>query len=42
MDFDTQIQSVMYRHFAETGRGLLPVDIAKLVGSDVKSVLDSF
>ena len=42
MDFDTQIKLAIYRHFAETGRRPSPADVAELVGSDVKSVLDAY
>ncbi len=42
MDFDTQIKLAIYRHFAETGSRPSPADVAKLVGSDVASVLDAY
>jgi hypothetical protein len=42
MDFDTQVKLAIYRHFAETGRGPLAAEVARLVGSDVKRVLDSY
>jgi len=42
MDFDTQIKLAVYRHFAETGQGPSPEAIAGRVGSEVKSVLDTY
>ena len=42
MDFDTQIKLVVYRHFAETGQRPSPEVVAARVGSDLKSVLDSY
>jgi hypothetical protein len=42
MDFDTQTKLAVYRHFAETGRRPSPEDVAKQVGSDVRTVLNTY
>jgi hypothetical protein len=42
MDFDTQVKLAIYKHFAETGSGPLPEDVAGRVGADVISVLDAY
>lgn len=42
MEFDTRVKLAIYHHFAETGRGPAPQDVAKRVGSDVDSVLESY
>jgi hypothetical protein len=42
MDFDTRTKLAIYRHFAETGRGPAPGEVAELVGSDVDTVLDAY
>jgi hypothetical protein len=42
MNFDTQIKLAIYGHFAETGRGPSPSEVAALVDSDIGSVLDAY
>ena len=42
MDFDTQTKLTIYRHFAETGRGPSPEEVAKQVGSNVRTVLTAY
>ena len=42
MDFDTQIKLAIYRHFAETGQGPSPADVAERVGTDVAGVLEVY
>jgi len=42
MDLDTQIKLAIYRHFAETTRRPSPAEVADLVGSDIRSVLDAY
>jgi hypothetical protein len=42
MDFDTQVKLAIYRHFAETTRRPSPAEVADLVGSDIRTVLDAF
>jgi Alkylmercury lyase len=42
MDFDTRIKLAIYRHFAETGVGPSPADVAERAGSDAASVLDAY
>ena len=42
MEFDTQVKLAVYRHFAETGRGPSPIQVAGRVGSEVASVLDAY
>jgi len=42
MDLDTRIKLAIYRHFAETGHRPSPVDVARLAGSDVGSVLNAY
>ncbi len=42
MDLDTQVKLAVYRHFAETGHGPSPTEVAGRVGSDVETVLDAY
>jgi hypothetical protein len=42
MEFDTQTKLAVYHHFAETGRRPTPEEVAGRIGSDVKSVLDTY
>jgi hypothetical protein len=42
MDFDTQTKLAVYRHFAETGVRPSPEEVADLVGSDTRSVIDAY
>jgi hypothetical protein len=42
MELDIQIKLAVYRHFAETGQGPAPEDIADSVGSDPQSVVDAY
>lgn len=42
MDFDARTKVAIYRHFAETGTRPSPEDIAASVGSDPRTVLDSY
>ena len=42
MEFDIQVKLAVYRHFAETGRRPSPREVVERVGSDVKSVLDTY
>ena len=42
MEFDTQVKLAVYRHFAETGRGPAPNEVAKRAGSDVGRVLEAY
>lgn len=42
MDFDTQVKLAIYQHFAETGRGPSPEEIAGRVGAAAKTVLASY
>jgi len=42
MNFDTQVKLSIYRHFAETGQGPSPADIAASVNSGIDRVLDAY
>ena len=42
MHLDTQVKLAIYRHFAESGSRPTPADVAEVVGSDVRSVLDTY
>jgi len=42
MEFDTRVKLAIYNHFAETGGGPPPGEIAARLGSDVDSVLESY
>jgi hypothetical protein len=42
VEFDTHVKLAVYQYFAETGRGPSPRDVAALVGSDVRHVLDAY
>ncbi len=42
MQFDIQVKMTIYRHFAETGIGPSVKEVADRVGSDVKTVLDTY
>ncbi len=42
MDLDIQVKLAVYRHFAETGRGPSPEEVAGRVAAEVKSVLDAY
>jgi hypothetical protein len=42
MEFDAQVKLAVYRHFAETGHGPSPGEVAGRVGSDVERVLDAY
>jgi hypothetical protein len=42
MDFDAQIKLAVYRHFAETGRGPSPEEVAELAGAEVGTVLEAY
>ena len=42
MEFDLQVKLAVYRHFAETGRGPAPEDVAERVGSDERRVIDAY
>jgi hypothetical protein len=42
MEFDTQVKLAIYDHFAETGRGPSPDEVAARTSSDVERVLDSY
>jgi Alkylmercury lyase len=42
MEFDIQVKLAVYRHFAGTGHGPSPREVAGRVGSDVESVLDAY
>jgi hypothetical protein len=42
MDFDVQVKMAVYRHFAETGHGPSPEEVAGRVGSGVELVLDAY
>jgi hypothetical protein len=42
MEFDTQVKLAVYRHFAETGQGPAPEDVAGRISSDRGAVLDAY
>ncbi len=42
MDFDTHVKLEIYRHFAATGRGPSPEEVARRVDSNVESVADAY
>jgi hypothetical protein len=42
VEFDIQVKLAVYRHFAETGRGPSPGEVALQVGSDVERVLEAY
>ena len=42
VQFDVRVKLAVYTHFAETGRGPSPGDVAGRVGSDPESVLDAY
>jgi hypothetical protein len=42
MDFDALVKLAIYRHFAETGRGPSPEDVAGRAGSDVEGILNAY
>ena len=42
MDFDTQVKLAVYRHFAESGRGPLPTEVAARAGGSVVDVLAAY
>ncbi len=42
MNFDTQVKLAIYHHFAETGHGPSPGDIASKVGAGVDQVLSAY
>jgi hypothetical protein len=42
MDFDTQVKLAIYRHFAETGRGPSPAEVAERIISGVEDVLAAY
>lgn len=42
MQFDLQVKLAVYQHFAQTGGRPTVADVAERVGSETKSVLDSY
>jgi len=42
MDLDARIKLAAYAHFAETGRGPIPAEVARRSGTDVATVLDAY
>jgi len=42
VDFDIRVKLAVYGHFAETGQGPTPEDIAKRVASELRLVLDAY
>ena len=42
MEFDVQVKLAVYRHFAETGNGPSPEDVANRIGSEVGRVLEAY
>jgi hypothetical protein len=42
MERDVQVKLAVYKHFAETGRGPSPAEVAGRVGADVVTVLDTY
>lgn len=42
MDFDSRIKLALYAHFAETGLGPSPQEVAERAGTDVATVLDAY
>jgi hypothetical protein len=42
MELDVQVKLAVYRHFAETGRGPSPEEVARRAGADVESVLAAY
>ncbi len=41
-EFDMRIKVAIYRHFAETGRGPTPAEVADRAGTDAATVLDAY
>ena len=42
MEFDLQVKLAVYRHFAETGLGPSPTDVARRICGDVEPVLEAY
>ena len=42
MDFDTRVKLAVYGHFAETGRGPTPAEVARRVEADGDGVVEAY
>ncbi len=42
VETDLQVKLAVYRHFAKTGSGPTPEEVAERVGSDSRSVIDAY